>query len=149
MYNLVQRFKTQDMVTRSELVEIIARQRESKQLLEDADNSQQFMDYCIDSMRETYNSSSSSCLKQSNASSTIIANTLIDKRLDRSKSLTGSFSGATADFQNCVGQASARIDKPEVKAMAISQLHSAGAAVGLGESISNSMNPGRKSDLQM
>ena len=58
VYSLVQKFRTQDMVTRGELVEIITKQREAK-LLED--NSQQFMGFCIDSMRETYNSSS--CLK--------------------------------------------------------------------------------------
>ena len=109
----MQKFKTQDVVTRSELVDIIARQREAK-LLED--NSQQFMDYCIDSLRETYNCSC--CMKQSTASSGTHANHLINKRLDnRSTSLTGSFSAPTADFQQSVGT---RLEKPEIMAMAAS-----------------------------
>ena len=60
VYSLVQKFRTQDMVTRGELVEIITRQKQegsgSGKLLD----SHTCMDYCVESMEETYCSTSSS-----------------------------------------------------------------------------------------
>ena len=75
------------MVTRNELVEIIARQQEGGKLLD----SHTCMGYCVESMEETYCSTSSSQMKQSQS----FGGGLDDKTMTRSTaSLTGSFNAA-------------------------------------------------------